>query len=211
MNCTHCEENTYIPLAALLNITILRYVMENPDLNWDGRIFAWLMMAFWARVNFSHFQYSIALLSLCRNGKGLIWSWQSDKGLGWNMKLCFQQSLLGRQLFAPCYYLILYQHHKLLSSSNCGFQSIHHGFTTHLAQNCTLDFVVFQWVNHPARPCRKWMSQKQRMPFCGINTAWGVPHSSRVILSLSVSFPLYLPKNLLEVRSIILLLTQTLP
>lgn len=146
------------------------------------------MMAFWARVNFSHFQYFIALLSLCRNGKGLIWSWQSDKSLGWNMKLCFQQSLLGRQLFAPCYYLILYQHHKLLSSSNCGFQSIHHGFTTHLAQNCTLDFVVFQWVNHPARPCRKWMSQKQRMPFCGINTAWGVPHSSRVILSLSVSF-----------------------
>lgn len=153
-------------------------------------------MSFWAKVNFSHFQYFKALFCLCRTGKGSVWSWESDKGLGWNVKLYFQLSLHMRQLFAPCYYLILYQHHKLLYSSNCGFQSIHHGFTTHLAQNCTLDFVVIQWVNHPARLCRKWAlcPRSWERLFVEKKTAWGVPHSSRVVffsfcILLHVTYP----------------------
>lgn len=35
MNCTHCEENIHILLAALLNFSVLRYIMENTDLSWD--------------------------------------------------------------------------------------------------------------------------------------------------------------------------------
>lgn len=172
-------------LAALLKFAILRYVMENPGLSWAVRILHGSWCSFWARVNFAHFQYFIALFCLCRTGKRLIWSWQSDKGLGWNLKLYFQPSLIVRQLFVPCYYLILYQHHKLLCSSNCGFQSIHHGFTTHLAQNCTLDFVVIQRVNHPARLCRKWVlwpRSRERLFVGKKKTVWGVPYSSRMVL-----------------------------